>query len=1264
MGKIIGTPPFKFYGPFGPADGQKLPVGEIRAPLGAGSFGIGVAPNSLTLKNPALAVRVGGSDADNPIQDIDLVIEADFEALRVSVGIPISGSTFGISAAPLPHDESINSLIEGLPGGQGFTSYIPSELSSIFANVGLDNFTMIVDLPPKVTSLSLSISTLEPWPVIPGILTLKGLSLEIGVVDPAGLNWIRILMEAKADFFPHIFTGEFDFTVALEKKTSWEVSTVSGAYYGSVNLGDIVGGFLPNQDSVPSVLRDIVFSDFGLSATKSGPAYNYTLYGSVEAAFPVLERELTAQLNLVITQADKGSTSTLLNGQLVIGEEVFTIALDLGKKDSRLRATWTTTGAPLEFGDIASAFGWDNMPAIPDNLDLSLTDAGFIYDFSGPSVILTATSKNYGQIVFVTEIVNGKRVYLLDLNVPLNVKLSQIPVAGPQIPSSIDVGIENLEIAYASAALDKDDIDAIDKELETIKASELGPPTLAQGLVFFGLLQLGTEQEALTLPLSSASTEGRPQTEQSSLSGEPLSVAAPAAYQASGKWFNIGKSFGPLAIDRIGVQYENSTLFFALDASIGFGPLALSMDGLAVGSPLTHFSPVFSLNGLGISYNKPPLQITGAVIRIPPSELPKDVNFQFDGTLVLKAETFSLSAIGSYAQLSSGASSLFVFAQLEAPLGGPPAFFVEGLMAGFGFNRALAIPGQDEVEDFPLLLLAQQPSPNQQPKPQDPTKVLKILEGSEALNGVTKAWISPESGEYWLAAGLEFTSFELIRSKALLIVEFGNNLEIALLGLSTLQLPQPEESLETYAYVEMMIRVVIEPSQGFFAATAILSKNSFVITPDCHITGGFAFYLWFGSNAHAGEFVTTLGGYHPAFKAPDYYPQVPRLGFNWAVSDIVSVKGEAYFALTPSCIMAGGGLEVLFHDGDLQAWYIAHADFLVAWRPFFYSAHIDVSIGVSYRLNLIFCHKTVTLSLGASLELWGPPTGGIVRIDLTVVSFSVAFGSDGAGGQNQTPLGWKDFETLLPDTSTICRITPSSGLYKTFDDKTVDDSINSSGKLWFVRATEFSFSTQSAIPASHLQYGDGERNLIEVSAGGINIRPMNLSGVASTHTLKIYQGDANNPIEVTNWTLATSLQNVPESLWGSPPSPFTQTPGQPTANVIAGKAAGYSVAAPIPEPGTSRGVISLSVLLEDEITPAGQAPLSTAVAPSPDYVPAVDQESVGLIQKIMDSATHQSRDSLFAVLSGASLFAGSNGSLSQLAAKAAHIYSDSPMLET
>ena len=191
-----------------------------------------------------------------------------------------------------------------------------------------------------------------------------------------------------------------------------------------------------------------------------------------------------------------------------------------------------------------------------------------------------------------------------------------------------------------------------------------------------------------------------------------------APTQADGKWFDIGKTFGPLSIQRVGISYTNGTLIFGLDANIAFGPLALSLQGLGIGSPLNAFSPVFSLTGLGLSYNNPPLEILGAILRVPDSQLAQGVEFQFDGVLVVKAEDFSLAALGSYAQLATGLPSLFVFGQLETPLGGPPAFFVTGLMAGFGFNRSLAIPEQDEVASFPLLLLASQgPSAPQDPRP-------------------------------------------------------------------------------------------------------------------------------------------------------------------------------------------------------------------------------------------------------------------------------------------------------------------------------------------------------------------------------------------------------------------------------------------------------------------------------------------------------------------------------------------------------------------
>jgi hypothetical protein len=396
--------------------------------------------------------------------------------------------------------------------------------------------------------------------------------------------------------------------------------------------------------------------------------------------------------------------------------------------------------------------------------------------------------------------------------------------------------------------------------------------------------------------------------------------------------------------------------------------------------------------------------------------------------------------------------------------------------------------------------------------------------------------------------------------------------------------------------------------------------------------------------------------------APSYFPQVPRVGFNWAVSDTVTIKGDAYFALTSSCIMAGGGLEILFQDGDLQAWFTAHADVLVSWHPFFFQAEISISIGVSYRLNLLFCHKTITVSIGADLSLWGPPTGGIVRIDLVVVSFSVRFGSDSAATATD-PLQWDQFKALLPAVETICRIAITDGLYKTQDAPVASTA---GGATWVVRAKRVHFQTRSAIPASDLNYDGSTLHTSTSTPTGIAIKAMDLSGVTSTHTLKIFEEPATTPIDAVaaGWTLEQLTQSVPASLWGEPPQPFSQVPAQPSADVIDGALCGFSVTAPAPQPGDSRGPVELETLMEEYLTPPGQAPLSAAATRSADYVGVADEQTVGLIGQTMGTTAKQGRDGLFAALTGSSAFAGANGDLTRLAQQAQHLYSDSPLRQS
>ena len=111
------------------------------------------------------------------------------------------------------------------------------------------------------------------------------------------------------------------------------------------------------------------------------------------------------------------------------------------------------------------------------------------------------------------------------------------------------------------------------------------------------------------------------------------------------------------------------------------------------------------------------------------------------------------------------------------------------------------------------------------------------------------------------------------------------------------------------------------------------------------LTGGFAFQTWW-KGPNAGQFVVTLGGYHPSFHH-DGYPTVPRLGLSWKVSDNISIVGESYFALCSEALMAGTSMEVSAHFGPAHASLSYGADGIVFFDPFWFrvSAWAEVRAG-------------------------------------------------------------------------------------------------------------------------------------------------------------------------------------------------------------------------------------------------------------------------------------------------------------------------------
>ena len=213
--------------------------------------------------------------------------------------------------------------------------------------------------------------------------------------------------------------------------------------------------------------------------------------------------------------------------------------------------------------------------------------------------------------------------------------------------------------------------------------------------------------------------------------------------------------------------------------------------------------------------------------------------------------------------------------------------------------------------------------------------------------------------------------------------------------------------------------MVFDPADGVLKALAQLTSNSYVIASDCHLTGGFAFYSWF-SGGHAGDFVVTFGGYNSSYTPQEWYPQqsdVPRLGISWSPGGGVQVSGTSYFALTPSCVMAGEAMQATYSSGALSAWFSAYADFLINWHPFYYDGRAGVSVGASITIHVLVS-ITSSVELSATLHAWGPPFAGEIEVDWTIISFTIPIGDTDSSNNAPDQLSWEDFSQISCPSAT------------------------------------------------------------------------------------------------------------------------------------------------------------------------------------------------------------------------------------------------------
>ena len=736
----------------------------------------------------------------------------------------------------------------------------------------------------------------------------------------------------------------------------------------------------------------------------------------------------------------------------------------------------------------------------------------------------------------------GSHKFILGLDIGGGIDLSKLPLVGQLVPSAQRLSI-NLQPLYASSAFAADELGRI-QGLVPGDLLALPEEIKAKGADITIALNLGDQPLRFEIPISVDDVNTKTP---AAVGGVATTDAAPSPSPAAENssddgthWFNLQKSLGPVSFQRLGVKYQDKKFWFKIDGALTAAGLTLSLEGLAVGVELPHVtSPSFDLRGLGLDFKKGEFEIGGSFLRIP--GIPGQTEDEYDGMAVMKYKQLGLSAIGSYSWIQ-GHPSLFLYAVLNYPIGGPAFFFVTGLAAGFGYNRALKMPAIDQVEGFPLVRLATgagsaPPATNDQARRQVLTSVLSSLHDS----------IPPSNGQYFIAAGVKFTSFKLIDSFLLLSVSFGVHFEIDVLGLSSLVVPSPDvagANAKPLAVAKLALRGSYQPEEGFIAIEARLTSDSYIFDQACHLTGGFAFYSWF-DNDHAGDFVLTLGGYHPKFKVPPHYPTVPRLGVNWRISSTFTVSADFYFALTANALMAGGHLNATYQSGNIKAWFQAGADFIISWKPYFYDATFSVGLGVSVTIHFFGTHH-LSFHLGADVHVWGPEFSGRARIHLSVITFTITFGS----GKTVAPyISWDEFHhSFIPDAAKVCSTAVTNGKVREIDG---DDG----KKHFLINAKELELTINTTVPVSNasqvradcisnnvIHHEDGK----QVTMAKLGMRPV--EGATSDKMHSIFEIHLTGPDTIDEFHFEPLFKKVPAALWDEPLPSADGKPAKPDLN--------------------------------------------------------------------------------------------------------------------
>jgi hypothetical protein len=402
---------------------------------------------------------------------------------------------------------------------------------------------------------------------------------------------------------------------------------------------------------------------------------------------------------------------------------------------------------------------------------------------------------------------------------------------------------------------------------------------------------------------------------------------------------SVHETIGPIQLEIIhfGLKFKDGEVhsFMAITGGAKLGPLAASVESIGLELVLSfpssggnvgpaNFTPKFKPpNGVGLAIDAGAVKGGGYLYFNSDKE-------EYAGALELAfAEFLTLKAIGLVTtRMPDGSKGFSMLVIITAEFGSPIqlsfGFTLSGVGGLLGLHRTMLLqPLADGVRTGAV---------NSVMFPQN------VVENAPRIISDLQSFFPPFQGIFLIGpmAKIGWGTPNLVTLSLGIIIEIPGN--IVILGVLKVALPDENADL-LHLQVNFIGAIEFDKKQAWFFASMFDSR---VLT--FTIEGQMGVLVAWGDDPN---FVVSVGGFHPAFKAPPLpFPEPQRIAISILNTDHARVRVDGYFAVTSNTAQFGARAEMYFGLSDFEVDGQLTFDALFQFSPFYFIITISSSLSV------------------------------------------------------------------------------------------------------------------------------------------------------------------------------------------------------------------------------------------------------------------------------------------------------------------------------